>query len=352
MTIPVEAAQSETTAMLLAVSRSAAVRLASVAAELGDAQTLVGLAPGAADGGPPRTVPASLGPVAVASAVEDALRARPDIVVIAGDGEAAVSAALVAARAGVAIAHVGAGLRCDDRGIDGEINRLVLDELADRLYADSEDAVERLRAEGFAEERIVLVGSTLPDAVARWIGAATERAAWATLGLASREYVLATLHKRENIGDDVRLARIADGLSALARDAPVVLCLHPHTRARLERGRDLQRLRSAGVILVDALGYLDFLSLQARAGAVLTDSAGVQEETTLLGVPCFTLARASERALTLTHGTNVLLGDDPADIADVRVGAFAGPVAPIPLWDGGAGRRIAADLRAGAWRRA
>jgi UDP-N-acetylglucosamine 2-epimerase (non-hydrolysing) len=340
-------------ALHLAVSRSAAVRLAPVAAALaagGAEPARVGL-----DG--ERAVPDlrldGTGDVdATTAAVERALeRLRPAVAVVAGDGDASVAAALAAARHGVPIARLGAGLRSDDRTVAGEINRIVLDELAELLLVDGEGAAERLRAEGVGEDRIVCVGSTLADTVACRRSRALARAPWERLRVRPGEYVLATLHKPENVGEDDRVARLTEALATLAQRTPLVLCLHPRTRAMMEPMGDLERLRGAGAVVTDALDQLDFLALEARAGAVLTDSAGVQEETTLLGVPCFTLARRSERLLTLTHGTNVLLGDDVEDIAFVRVGAQRDPAQEIPLWDGHAGRRAAAALEE-RWRSA
>jgi UDP-N-acetylglucosamine 2-epimerase (non-hydrolysing) len=336
-------------ALHLAVSRSAAVRLAPVAAALAERGMLQLVLDPAGRAAPPRVDrppdvlvdPAA----AVEAAVEAALeRARPAFALVAGDGNPAVTAALAAARHGVPIVRVGAGLRCNDRGVAGEINRLVLDELADRLYVDGATTADRLRAEGTGGGRIVATGSTLADSTRRWIAAASARAVWKDLRLSPHRYVLVTLHKPENVADDERVARITEALGELARRAPVVICLHPSIRAAMEPVGDLERLQEAGAHVTGPLPYVDFLSLQAGAGAVLTDSGGVQEETTMLGVACFTLADASERTLTLTHGTNVLLGDSPAGIAEVTIGAFPEPVEPIALWDGQAGRRIAADL--------
>ena len=345
----VSAACSGTGALHLAVSRSAAVRLGPVAAafaDLGVPQSVLELS-GATSRprlGPPRTaIAASGGSLAsIAAAVESALvRDRPAFALIAGDGDVAVAAAMSAESCGVPIVRIGAGLRCDDRGVEAEVNRVVLDELAARLYVDGDGAAERLQAEGFDVERIVCAGSTLADAIARWQpGASTVRE---NLGLARGAYVLATLHKPENVRAGARLARAQAALGALARRTPVVVCAHPAMG-------DLEPLRSLGVIVSEPLDYPDFLALMASAGAVVTDSGGVQEETTVLGVPCFTLARGTERTLTLTHGTNVLLGDDPKEIAEVPIGRYRGDASPIALWDGHAGRRIAADLA--EWSRA
>jgi UDP-N-acetylglucosamine 2-epimerase (non-hydrolysing) len=339
-------------ALHLAVSRSAAVRLAPVADALESSQLF--LDPTGRLGQAPRGAPRTAGPwltgAAVTRAVEVAVdRFRPAVALIAGDGDTALAAALAASRQGVAIARVGAGLRCEDRAVASEINRIVLDELATRHYVDGEEAAERLRAEGVPAEAIAIVGSTVPAVVARWLDSVRERATWIRLGLDRGEYVLAMLHKAEIVGDDERVARITEELSALALRVPVVLVLDPAMRGMMGPMGDITRLRSAGAIITGPLEYLDSLSLQVGAGAVLTDSAAVQEETTVLGVPCFTPARSSERTLTLTRGTNVLLGDDPMAIADVAAGSDANATGPIPLWDAAAGRRIAADLTATSW---
>jgi UDP-N-acetylglucosamine 2-epimerase (non-hydrolysing) len=335
----------------LAVTRSAAVRLAPVADALGGPQAFVDLAgdvlawagtrPPAVDGDPP------LSPTAAARAVSEALeRIRPDVALVAGDGDVAMACALAAIGAGVPVARLGAGLRCDDRGVRNEINRLAIDGLASRLYADGESAAERLRAEGADEHAIRTVGSTVAAGIARWRRPALARAAWARFGLRRREYVLVNLRRHENFADAPRLTQAIIGL---AREAPVVLCLDRWGHAALEQAGDLERLASVVSNVGDTLGYVDFLSLLSGAGAVLTDGGGVQEESTVLGIPCFTLARSSERELTLTHGTNVLLGNDLDAIADVTTRAQLYAVEPIPLWDADAGRRVAADLMLVPW---
>ena len=308
----------------LAVSRSARIRLAPVTTAL-------------ARLGIPQTTVEDLAEVEAALA-----QARPSFALIAGDGDAAVSAARAADRLGVPIARIGAGLRCDDRGIEAELNRIVLDELAQRLYVDSDTAAERLQAEGFDDDRVVHAGSTLADSpVLRRTGGSPVAG---DLQLARGGYVLVTIHKPENTRDDARLSAIADALCALTIRTRVVLCVHSGTRTRLQALGVLGSLRASGVVVRGPLAHAVFARLEACAAAVLTDSAGVQEETTMLGVPCFTLGRSTERTPTLTHGTNVLLGDDPSEIAQVPLGTLPDDVHPVPLWDGRAGRRIAADL--------
>jgi UDP-N-acetylglucosamine 2-epimerase (non-hydrolysing) len=308
----------------LAVSRSASVRLAPVMAALGEL-------------GIPQSV------VDAPSGVDAALSGtRPAFALVAGDGEAAVAAAMATDRLGVPLARIGAGLRCDDRGIEAEINRIVLDELATRLYVDGETAAERLHAEGFDDRRVVRAGNTLADSPE--LRGAGGSAVLGNMRLERDAYVLVTIHKPEHTGDDARLRVIADALCALTIRTRVVLCVHAVTRTRLQTLGVLGSLRASGVIVRGPLAHAVFIRLEACAAAVVTDSAGVQEETTMLGVPCFTLGRSTERTLTLTHGTNVLLGDDPRVIAEVPLGTLPGNVYPVPFWDGRAGRRIAADL--------
>ena len=296
-------------------------------------------------GGPPPTHQPAVAERAVAEGLEYAFgAARPRLVILAGDGDATLTAALAACRHGVPIARLGAGLRCRDRTLSSEINRMVLDELADVLLTDGHDASAVLTEEGADPDAVRCVGSTLPDAVARWRDAAQDRAVWRSLGLTEGRYVLATLHEPENVGDAIQLGSLADGFVALARRTPLVLSLSEDAWPLLEPGGQRERLRAAGARLTGALDYLDFLSIEMGAAAVVTDAAGVQEETTVLGIRCFTIGR-SERNVTLTQGTNVLLDDAAEAIAELRVPAkVRADPGPIPLWDGKASARVAAEL--------
>jgi UDP-N-acetylglucosamine 2-epimerase (non-hydrolysing) len=309
------------TILHLAPTRSAAVRLAPVAAALDAPQALVDGTGRVSDWAPtdPPTWAAALPAPVLSRAVTAALNElAPDVVLIAGDDDRALVCALAAARAGVPIARIGAGLRCGDRGVKREINRITIDELAARLYTDGEVAEERLRAEGIDEHRILRVGSTLAASVDRWRGAALDRAAWESVGVRRGEYVLISLRHADKTT-----------VEGLAERFPVVVT------------GDL-----------GPLDYIEFLSLEAGAGAVVTDSAGVQEETTVLGVPCFTRSSASERTITLTHGTNTLLGDDPPTTAAVTTAPFDQTVEPALLWDGDVGKRVALDLLDTPWESA
>jgi UDP-N-acetylglucosamine 2-epimerase (non-hydrolysing) len=246
----------------------------------------------------------------------------------------------------VPVARLGAGLREHDWRVPEEVNRVLMDTLADALLAPTHEAAATLLAAGAGAGSVHVTGSTAIDSLRRWERRAAERAAWERFGLDRGSYVLVTLHRPANVDDDERLARIVEALAELAHAVPVVFPLHPRTRSRLKPMGDAHRLLAAGVLCGPPLGYLDFLSLQAGAGAIVTDSGTVQEESSALGVRCYTLRASTERTITLTHGTNALLGDDPRDIAEVR--PSAGPPTPsaIPLWDGRAGERAAEALTA------
>jgi len=263
----------------------------------------------------------------------------PDLAVVPGDVNSTLAAALTAAKMRIPLAHVESGLRSFDRTMPEEVNRVVADHLAEHLFVHSAEAVDNLHAEGIAAERVHLVGNTMIDTLValeeRFRAAGTA----ARLGLAPGGYVLVTLH-RPALVDGPLLAKTMTRLGALASVMPVVFPVHPRTRAMLE-SVDAEH---PGLLLCEPLGYLDFLSLLADSGAVLTDSGGIQEETTYLGVPCFTLRANTERPITLTAGTNTLLGLDPAAISTIPEALSkrpAKPPEPPPLWDGRASERIA-----------
>jgi UDP-N-acetylglucosamine 2-epimerase (non-hydrolysing) len=269
---------------------------------------------------------------------------EPDVVLVAGDVNSTLACALAASKLGIAIAHLEAGLRSLDWTMPEEINRVLTDRLADVLFTHSPEGVDNLEIEGIDRGRVYYVGNTMIDSLRRCERRARELQAWTPVGVAEREYVLVTLHRPSNVDDPVRLAGIVNGLVSLAEHAPVVFPIHPRTRARLAEDGVLSGLEAAGVTCIEPVAYLEFLSLQAGAGAIVTDSGGVQEEASALGIPCFTFRPNTERPVTLTHGTNVLLGDDPAEIADVRPAAHPPTPCAIPLWDGHAGERVADAL--------
>jgi len=265
---------------------------------------------------------------------------KPDLLVVPGDVNSTLAAALTAAKMQIPVAHIESGLRSFDRTMPEELNRIVTDQLADQLYIHSPEASDNLHAEGIPAERIHLVGNTMIDTLValeqRFRAAGTA----ARLGMTQGKYALVTLH-RPALVDGPLLGETVAQLAALARELPVVFPVHPRTRAMMEA----IEAEHPGLLLCEPLGYLDFLSLLADAGAVLTDSGGIQEETTYLGIPCFTLRDNTERPITITAGTNTLLGLDPAAIATIPSALTqrpAQPPEPPPLWDGHAAERIAA----------
>jgi UDP-N-acetylglucosamine 2-epimerase (non-hydrolysing) len=270
----------------------------------------------------------------------------PDLVVVSGDVNSTLACALAASKLGVPIAHVESGLRSFDWTMPEEINRVLTDRLSEILLTHSPEAGPNLALEGIPAERVHLVGNTMIDTLRRFEPAAEERRTWERLGLLRGDYVLVTLHRPSNVDAADRLAAIVQSLADLARRAPVLFPVHPRTRLRLHETGQLERLVAAGVACTDPLGYVDFLSVQLAAGAIVTDSGGIQEEASALGVPCYTLRANTERPVTLELGSNTMLGEDPSAMA--RVELLDGERAPcaIPLWDGRAGVRSATVILA------
>jgi UDP-N-acetylglucosamine 2-epimerase (non-hydrolysing) len=266
---------------------------------------------------------------------------RPVLVLVPGDVNSTLAAALVAVKLGLHVAHLEAGLRSFDRGMPEEHNRVLTDHLADLLLTPSADADENLLREGLPRERIARVGNVMIDTLLANLPAARGRRTADKLGI-SGPYAVVTLHRPSNVDDAQALARLVDALAQIAAALPVVFPVHPRTRARLGEPR-LARAATA-LRLCEPLGYLDFLSLASGARLVLTDSGGLQEETTALGVPCLTLRESTERPVTVAEGTNTLVGTDPGRIVAEawRVLAGQGKVGRRPeLWDGRAAERVA-----------
>ncbi len=257
----------------------------------------------------------------------------PDLMVVPGDVNSTLAASLVAAKAQIPLAHIESGLRSFDHAMPEEINRIVTDRLSDYLFLHSDEAVENLRAEGTAEERMHFVGNTMIDTLVALEDRFRATHAVKAQGLEPGKYLLVTLH-RPALVDGPLLATTIDRLSQVAEQMPVVFPAHPRTQKGIDSPPDW---------VVDPVGYLDFLSLEADAGAVLTDSGGIQEETTYLGIPCFTLRDNTERPVTIRAGTNTLLGLDPERISEIPdlIGARDKPAEPPPMWDGKAAERVA-----------
>ncbi|HZX95144.1 MAG TPA: UDP-N-acetylglucosamine 2-epimerase (non-hydrolyzing) [Myxococcales bacterium] len=270
------------------------------------------------------------------------LREKPDVVVVAGDVNSTIAVALVAAKLGIAIAHVEAGLRSRDWSMPEEVNRVLTDRLSALLFTPSRDGDENLRAEGIEMSRVHFVGNVMIDSLAAALPRARESRIHQRLEIQPKGYALATLHRPSNVDDPEALARLLSALQEVSARVPVVFPIHPRTRSRLPAG-----FEARGLKLVEPLGYLDFLALVAEARLVMTDSGGIQEETTALGVPCLTLRENTERPVTVEVGTNQLVGTDPrkAVAAAREVLEGRGKQGRIPeLWDGRAAARIADTL--------
>jgi UDP-N-acetylglucosamine 2-epimerase (non-hydrolysing) len=270
---------------------------------------------------------------------------RPDLVSVVGDVNSTVAAALVAVKLGIPLSHVEAGLRSLDRTMPEEINRLVTDRIADLLLTPSPDGNENLRREGVDPSRIHFVGNVMIDSLIAALEPARKLSTVEDLGLAPGGYAVCTLHRPANVDDPQVLAGLLEALSQLSRSLPVVFPIHPRTRKRIaEAGLEAALSGARGLLQVEPLGYLAFLSLSSQARLVLTDSGGLQEESTALGVPCLTLRESTERPVTVTVGTNQLVGTDPVAILREaeRILDGEGKRGRIPdLWDGRASQRIA-----------
>lgn len=266
---------------------------------------------------------------------------RPAAVVVVGDVNSTLAATIAAVKLGIPVAHVEAGLRSFDRSMPEEINRIMTDSVSHWLFTSEPSGTENLLREGIAAERIHFVGNVMIDTLLANLERARSAAPLAALGLEAGGYALLTLHRPSNVDDPERLGRLFAVLEEIHRELPVVFPVHPRTRASIETrlGGRAPKLR-----LVEPLGYLEFLGLSASARLVLTDSGGVQEETTALGIPCLTLRESTERPITVTEGTNVLVGSDPAKIRSEarRILDGGGRRGRLPaLWDGRAAARIA-----------
>jgi UDP-N-acetylglucosamine 2-epimerase (non-hydrolysing) len=277
---------------------------------------------------------------AVMTALEDLVVAeQPALVMVYGDVNSTVAAAMVTSKLGVPIAHVEAGLRSFDMTMPEEVNRIVTDRLADLLLCTSPDAIAHLGNEGIDPDKIHLVGNPMIDTLlANMDRFDTEKAA--ALADVSGDYAVATLHRPSNVDDPADAAELVKAMHAVADQVTVVLPLHPRGRARL---RDAGLFDHPKMKIIDPLGYVEFMGLVRGSNVVITDSGGVQEETTILGVPCLTLRPNTERPITITHGTNQLVTREslPGVVSDVLAAGRASEWPVPPLWDGKAGERIA-----------
>jgi len=282
-------------------------------------------------------------------------------VLVVGDVNSTVACALVATKLGSRVAHVEAGLRSGDRRMPEEINRLMTDAISDYLFVSEPSGADNLRHEGVADDKVFFVGNVMIDSLLRFLPAAAATSILSDLGLSdptaldsnAKPFVLLTLHRPSNVDDPKTLGPLLEVLTEIGRDVPVIFPAHPRTHANLQKFGFGGRLRvgppaaEPGVWILPPAGYLEFLHLMSKAALVLTDSGGIQEETTVLGVPCLTLRSNTERPVTVDEGTNLLVGSDPAAILrEARtILAGGGKRGRVPqLWDGHAAERIVAIL--------
>jgi len=278
---------------------------------------------------------------------------RPRGIVVVGDVNSTMACALVGAKLGISVAHVEAGLRSFDRAMPEEINRVVTDAVADLLLVSEPAGMANLTREGIAAERIRYVGNVMIDSLVEQLPAARALESAGRLGLGRGEYALVTLHRPSNVDDPARLGELVRFLGRLAARMPVVFPVHPRTQAKLvELGLHAQLEASPAIRLSPPLGYREFLGLMEGARVVVSDSGGIQEETTFLGIPCITLRTSTERPITVSHGTNMLVGEDleAAWSAVERVSrGNRARAEPIDGWDGHAADRVV-DALISAWR--
>ncbi|MGQ0793008.1 MAG: non-hydrolyzing UDP-N-acetylglucosamine 2-epimerase [Deltaproteobacteria bacterium] len=283
---------------------------------------------------------------------------KPDLVLVVGDVNSTIACSLTAVKLGIKVAHVEAGLRSFDRAMPEEINRILTDSISDFLFTTERSGNENLMREGVSPEKIFFVGNTMIDSLIKNREKAAESKILETLGLISGEgvcpYAVLTLHRPSNVDDDGTLSNILGALSEVSNRLPIFFPIHPRTRKRIETLalgdkpiKWLDRLdkipQMRGIYLIEPQGYLDFLRMMSRAKLVLTDSGGIQEETTVLGIPCLTLRENTERPVTVTEGTNVIVGADAGLIVRESLRAIAGDgkTGRAPeLWDGNASQRI------------
>jgi UDP-N-acetylglucosamine 2-epimerase (non-hydrolysing) len=275
------------------------------------------------------------------------LEQRPDWVVVYGDVNSTLAATLAAVKLGIPVAHVEAGLRSGDRSMPEEINRLVTDRLSSLLFTPSEDGDQNLISEGADRESIQLVGNVMIDTLVRLLPLADSTVLLRQHGLMNgagpKPFALVTLHRPSNVDDEHMLAKLISALDEIGRDIPVVFPMHPRTKARMQR----QDMPCRNILITEPLTYLEFLGFQRHAAMVITDSGGIQEETTFLGVSCLTMRENTERPVTVTMGTNELLGRDTTAMRDRAREILDGKKKHggiPPLWDGRSSERIADRL--------
>ncbi|HXX74391.1 MAG TPA: UDP-N-acetylglucosamine 2-epimerase (non-hydrolyzing) [Nitrospiraceae bacterium] len=276
---------------------------------------------------------------------------RPDLVVVVGDVNSTLAGAVTAAKLQIPVAHVEAGLRSFDRTMPEEINRLVTDAVSDYLFVSEESGMRNLAAEGVDMAKVFYVGNVMIDSLEASRRMWQQSSIQEHLGVTKGQYAVLTLHRPSNVDQPFVLRRLLGAIAEVGREQPIIFPIHPRTRKRLEETDELKALlqsvagqiQGPGIWCLDPLGYLDFMALVAGAKIILTDSGGIQEETTALGIPCLTLRENTERPVTISHGTNRLVGTSPEKIVTEAMHVLKGPrvvTSPPPLWDGHAAERI------------
>jgi UDP-N-acetylglucosamine 2-epimerase (non-hydrolysing) len=280
---------------------------------------------------------------------------KPDWVLVVGDVNSTIACALVCAKLGIKVAHVEAGLRSCDRRMPEEINRILTDAVSDLLLTTSPDADENLQAEGVAPDKIKFVGNVMIDSLFYSLKLAENSKIREDLSLVENEYAVLTLHRPSNVDDERVFSGLLDAVIEIGEKLPVVFPAHPRTKANIEKFGLTAKVSASNIRLIEPLGYLDFMRLYSGAQLVLTDSGGLQEETTALLIPCLTLRENTERPITISHGTNILVGTNTEKIVRAAFEVFSREKSLAdknipPLWDGHAAERICDVLKAFATR--
>ena len=277
------------------------------------------------------------------------LAEKPDWVLVVGDVNSTIACALVSAKLGVKVAHVEAGLRSRDRSMPEEINRILTDSISDLLLTTSQDADENLKREGVSEEKIKFVGNVMIDSLFYSLKLAEKSNIRHDLSLTEKEYAVLTLHRPSNVDEKEVFSNLLDALFSISEKLPIIFPAHPRTKANIEKFGFAEKVANSNIKLVEPLGYLDFMRLYSGAKLVLTDSGGLQEETTALGIPCLTLRENTERPITIEMGTNILVGTNPEKIKQTAFEILARQTISQnkkipPLWDGRTAERICDTL--------
>ena len=278
------------------------------------------------------------------------LEEKPDLVIVVGDVTSTLACTLVAIKLGIPLAHVEAGLRSGDRNMPEEINRILTDSVANFLFVTEQSGIDHLKREGVSDDKVFFTGNVMIDSLVRYQEKAKSSTILADLGLATSDFIVMTMHRPANVDTEAGLKSILRLIELSAQNTKIVFPIHPRTRTNMEKFGLLEAIESnSNLILTEPLGYLEFIQLMSHAQAILTDSGGIQEETTYLGVPCLTFRDSTERPITVTMGTNQLLADlDPDKTYEALTHILKGEVKKgeiPPLWDGKAAERIAAKIQ-------